>query len=124
MLGALRVRAGRPGPEERAYTSLCDVRLTTAVLPRTVEPTAVFSDPGRTRHSAERGNLCSGCLKTKPRQHPRASLAAVTDPLWGALTAKGAVSIFSTLEKLDPSFRPNPPWFCPARGLLGRAAPR
>src|SRR5215211_3848224 len=96
MLGALRVRAGRPGPEERAYTSLRDVRLKTAVLPRTVEPTAVFSDPGRTRHSAERGNLCSGCLKTKPRQHPRASLAAVTDPLWGGLTAKGEVFIFST----------------------------
>ncbi len=56
--------------EECAYTSLCDVRLTTAVLPRTVEPAAVFSDPGRARHSAEGGNLCSGCLKAKPRQHP------------------------------------------------------
>jgi hypothetical protein len=33
--------------EGRAYTSLRDVRLKTAVLPLTVEPTAVFSDPGR-----------------------------------------------------------------------------
>src|SRR5215217_6308489 len=53
-----------------AYTSLRDVHLTTAMLPLAVEPAAVFSDPGWARHSAERGNLCSGCLKAKPRQHP------------------------------------------------------
>jgi hypothetical protein len=43
----MRLRALRMAQEGRAYTSLRDVRLKTAVLPLTVEPTAVFSDPGR-----------------------------------------------------------------------------
>ena len=53
---ATKASAGLRAEGHHAYTSLRDVRLKTAVLPLTVEPVAVFSDPGRTCHSAERGS--------------------------------------------------------------------